>query len=55
MYEFEALEDYFQRINTPKKEWIGLTDEDVTNIYDNCINIIDGMRQVEALLKEKNQ
>ena len=45
----------------PKKEWVGLTDEEIINIwagvstgYDDEINIVHLGKAIEAKLKEKN-
>lgn len=60
MYDFKELDDYFQRIKS-KKEWIGLTDDDLEFIYDSavCVNGVPFwvvlIRKAELMLKEKNQ
>ena len=38
----------------PKKEWVGLTDEDIENATDNVGGYKDFARAIEANLKEKN-
>ena len=45
----------------PKREWVGLTDEEVSNIIDDVIGFnscwgpeTDFARAIEAKLKEKN-
>jgi hypothetical protein len=38
----------------PKKEWIGLTDEDIENATDNVGGYKDFARAIDAKLKEKN-
>ena len=45
----------------PKKEWYGLTDEEIIDIwavvsidYDDEINIVELGKAIEAKLKEKN-
>jgi uncharacterized UPF0160 family protein len=37
----------------PKKEWVGLTDEEINSI-DGCMFPMSWARKIEAKLKEKN-
>jgi len=42
-------------IGRPRKEWVGLTDTEVINIYGGeWLNDMDFARAIEAKLKEKN-
>ena len=38
----------------PKEEWVGLTDEEITQIIETGLNIRDSIETAEAKLKEKN-
>lgn len=49
------------RLAQPKKEWLGLTDEEIIDIwavvsidYDDEINIVELGKAIDAKLKEKN-
>lgn len=68
-YTFDktGLEYFLDSLNidflaeTPKKEWVGLTDEEIIDIwagvstgYDDEINIVHLGKAIEAKLKEKN-
>ena len=37
-----------------KKEWVGLTDEEIESTYMNTINFQENARALEVKLKEKN-
>lgn len=37
-----------------RKEWVGLTGDDLDDITDNAISIVDAMLLTEEKLKEKN-
>ena len=37
-----------------KKEWVGLTDEEIESTYMDTINFQENARALEAKLKEKN-
>ena len=43
---------------TPKREWVGLTDEQIWELAANCLDSVAGRlafaRAIEAKLKEKN-
>lgn len=41
-------------LSPPKKEWVGLTDEDIENATDNVGGYKDFARAIDAKLKEKN-
>ena len=47
----EAARDYLRK---PKREWVGLTDEEFQWIYDHGRTPAGMMELVEAKLKEKN-
>ena len=38
----------------PKREWVGLTDDECDEIWGNCLGIWDCLKMTEAKLKEKN-
>jgi hypothetical protein len=41
----------------PKKEWVGLTDEEVKQLSDYCVDVrdeIEFIRAIEEEIKEKN-
>jgi hypothetical protein len=38
----------------PKEEWVGLTDEEITQIIEMGLGIRDSIETAEAKLKEKN-
>ena len=40
---------------THPKEWVGLTDEEIENIYMETMNFQQNARALEAKLKEKNE
>ena len=37
----------------PQREWVGLTEQERNEIYDNCSHY-SGLKAIEAKLKEKN-
>jgi hypothetical protein len=37
-----------------KREWVGLTDEEIESIYMNTLNFQQNARALEAILKERN-
>jgi hypothetical protein len=39
----------------PKEEWVGLTDEEITQIIEMGLGIRDSIETAEAKLKEKNK
>ena len=43
-------------LGAPKKEWVSLTDEEISKIYDDCDDWehYEYERAIEAKLKEKN-
>jgi hypothetical protein len=45
-----------EELKRSKKEWQGLTDEDITRLAapDDCFLFIDLCRAIEATLREKN-
>ena len=50
-------QDCFLYTAPPKKEWVGLTDEEIKKLSDDCVGVRDEtefMRAIEAKLKEKN-
>jgi hypothetical protein len=58
-FEQKFAELIIQEYKTTKREWIGLTDEDIRSICDeNHIMLgayaVDFMKAIEAKLKEKN-
>jgi hypothetical protein len=45
------------RLAQPKKEWVGLTDEEVKQLSDYCVDVrdeIEFIRAIEEEIKEKN-
>ena len=38
----------------PKREWVGLTDDECDEIWGNCLGIWDCLKMTEAKLKEKS-
>ena len=51
----EENKDLRERLTQPEREWVGLTDEEVDEIYiKNIANANDFVRVAEAKLKEKN-
>jgi len=40
---------------THPKEWVGLTDEEIEQIYMDTLNFQQNARALEAKLKEKNE
>ncbi len=56
MYDFSALEDYFQRINKPKKEWIDMSEDELFDILRfHKYSGYDVAKAVAVLLKERNE
>lgn len=44
-------------LTSPKKEWVGLTDEELKQLSNDCVEVRDEnefIRAIEAKLKEKN-
>ena len=59
--EGQAIQALRARLAQPEKEWVGLTDEEIIDIwavvsidYDDEINIVELGKAIEAKLKEKN-
>ena len=50
-YEIEELRAYIE--SQPKREWVGLTDEDDID-WEEGGNLKDLVKAIEAKLKEKN-
>ena len=50
---FPALKAKLAQIETPKKEWVGLSDAEVA-IYGNQFNGIQLVKEIEGILKERN-
>ena len=55
----QAMSYAKEQIDTPKREWVGLTDEEIDSIfvdYGWCISTLylRVVRSIEAKLKEKN-
>jgi len=40
---------------TPQRTWVGLTDEEIENVYMDTLNFQQNARALEAKLKEKNE
>ena len=50
---YQALEVVASEIKSPRKEWVGLTDEEVS-LYDNRLSGSGVARDIEAKLRERN-
>jgi len=44
----------YAKANVKPKEWVGLTDEEIEQIYMDTLNFQQNARALEAKLKEKN-
>ena len=54
-YELAIELEHFVKTAPPKREWVGLTDEDLIDIGKKYYgNSVDAMLAIEAKLKEKN-
>ena len=54
--QVETIRAIKSRLAQPKKEWVSLTDEEISKIYDDCDDWehYEYERAIEAKLKEKN-
>jgi len=50
----EFIEVLRERVDQPEKEWVGLTGEELQEIYDGAGTVHFKFAMVEAKLKEKN-
>ena len=47
--------DAFAMVNdAPKREWVGLTDDEIWTLHDSYLNPVEFARAIEAKLREKN-
>ena len=56
---YQALEVVVSEIKPPRKEWVGLTDDEIADVYvewdnTNGTSFADFARTIEAQLKELN-
>jgi hypothetical protein len=52
--EYGVTEILRSRLNTPEREWVGLTDEEYTELWGKKPFLLNFFRKIEAKLKEKN-
>jgi len=52
--EWQNLHKVCLNTVSPIKEWVGLTDEEIEQIYMDTLNFQQNARALEAKLKEKN-
>ena len=50
----ECLQEYMEEIKKLKKEWVGLTDDEIKNSMRGHNTQVDFARAIEEKLKEKN-
>jgi pyruvate/2-oxoglutarate dehydrogenase complex dihydrolipoamide dehydrogenase (E3) component len=53
-HEREEGEYTIPLYTTPQRTWVGLTDEEIENIYMETMNFQQNARALEAKLKDKN-
>jgi hypothetical protein len=52
---FELRKRMYERLNPPKREWVGLTTEEILGLQDFAYaDDIEFVNHIEAILKEKN-
>lgn len=52
--QYKSWAQSSQVIGTPQREWVGLTDEEYTELWGKKPDLLNFFRKIEAKLKEKN-
>jgi len=50
----EAIKELTVKVRVPKREWVGLTDDEIKNILDCERGGLVDIKKAEQILKEKN-